>query len=259
VVDIRYCENSTISEAWALVLGRPSPLVPDEISAVVHKAKKDIEGLTIHPSVVLVASGSTGVMPPHWQQQVSWNNDARLARIGHEYLSVHFIRQASQPKYEKFNQSLAPAIEQWLKLRGETIGNERPLDRVVFGYVNIFAFPAESFDLSKYFKANVALDAAVANGGLQGFETTFRVMFGCTNEVTLAIAVDSIDESADPSIPEVHIRVVTRTVAQQALHDQTDFADSAVLEQIRVAKDRAKSLFFDFTTDETHQLMGARS
>lgn len=242
-----------------VVLGRPSLPDAGEVSAVVHAAKREIRDLVALPSLVMVEGSPQGVLPPHWQHQLTWSDGTRLARVGHQYLSVHFVRRADREKYETYETSLLPDLRRWLELLGAVIARAPeayPLDRVVFGYVNTFEFAGSGFDISRYFKANIGLDIAIAQDGLRGLDAKFRMSAGCVNEVTLGLKVDTSDVEVDGAT-QPRVDVVTKTVAQELAFDLTAFHADRIVEKASAAKDRAKWVFFDFATEETHRLMGA--
>ncbi|ETX09346.1 MAG: hypothetical protein ETSY2_00005 [Candidatus Entotheonella gemina] len=51
---VTYCKNSTITEAWAEVLGLPGEPDQEEVAALAHMAKKRFGNLRKIPSVVLM-------------------------------------------------------------------------------------------------------------------------------------------------------------------------------------------------------------
>ena len=89
------CTNSTVTEAWATVLGAPARVSQHESGALVHMAQKKLPPLEPVPAVVLAQVGDHPA-PPFWREQFGWDNGRYLARAGHRYLSVHFLKRAEK-------------------------------------------------------------------------------------------------------------------------------------------------------------------
>lgn len=249
---IKYCTNSTITEAWALIAGFPGPIDTTEDDVIYRVARGEMRDLQEKPAVVAVEA--TGSVPPFWNRQVSWDGGRYLARFGHRYLSVHFVRQSSD-RYGTFSDTLLPPLRTWVDVYSRAVGSvaaEQRVGMVGFGYVNSFTFGPENFDLSKYFRLNMGIGVRIADGSLMAIET------GCkwhdeSRRMTLALRLDA--ESGSPAEPA--IRVVTKVHAEnQAL--TSSFAEGDVLlAAITAAKEAAKATFFEFATSATHGMMGA--
>ena len=251
---VTYCTNSTISEAWAFVRGLPAPVNDAEMGALQHAAQKQVPGLKPIPSTVLVTQPKEGPTPPFWMAQLAWGDGSLLARLGHRYLSVHYVKRAAG-RYETFEKSLEPAISTWLRIYKSTYGDKKedyPVDQLGFGYINGFEFPVDSFDLSQHFKINFGV--GVGDGVLLGFATSFRFLddgSGLHVKVNLEVA---------PTTPDAQlVRVVAKISAESpAVNDVSFLEANAILAAVKQAKEVAKSHFFDFATEQTHALMGAQ-
>lgn len=184
---------------------------------------------------------------------MAWGDGSLLARLGHRYLSVHYVKRATG-RYETFEKSLKPSIETWLEIYRSTYGDRRedyPVDRLGFGYINGFEFPVESFDLSEYFK--ITFGVGVGNGGLLAFATNFRFLDETAGlHVTVNLDVAPTTPNAD------RVRVVAKISAENpSVNDVSFLEPDAILKAVERAKESAKTHFFDFATDQTHAEMGA--
>jgi uncharacterized protein (TIGR04255 family) len=253
---VTYCTNSTITEAWGLILGLPGELDEEEIGALAHFGKKRFGHFERIPSVVLVQRPKAGPAPPFWQQQLTWDDGRLLARIGHRYLSVHFLNRGDR-RYQTYEQSLQPAVKGWLETYDETLLGSReqyPLDRIGFGYVNTFHFPAPGFDLSKYFRVSLGIGVQTAQKGLLALETNFRLFDESrAADVIVNLLVNTgVDEGRQ-------LQVQTKVVAERRGTDEHSFKDQeSIFAELLRAKEAAKAMFFDFATEETHRIMGAQ-
>lgn len=253
---VTYCTNSTIAEAWATVQGMPVPVVPDEGPGLILAAKKKIEGLTDEPSLVVAQiQRPDRPTPPFWNRQVSWRNRQFLARVGHRYLSVHFLGTSEQ-KYRTYEDSLKPGLDSWLELFQEFYDGElirSSVNRIEFGYVNQFRFAAENFDLSEKFKLNVGVGLESASRGLAGMDLRFQFREAAGAFMTVQVAVGSDQDELDRLL-------VTTKVSAEFAAEASLFLDEP--ERIRAhvhrAKEAAKRVFFEIATASTHSLMGAQ-
>ena len=250
---VDYCGNSTVSEAWAVVLGLAGKVDETEPPVLERTARERIVGLEPRPAIVAVNARSEAV-PPFWRQQLTWHSGRHLARFGHRYLSTHFTRQGDD-RYETFGKSLEPAVKKWLDIYVDALGptsKEHLVDRVGFGYVNQFEFPAEGFDLSKYFLINVGVEVGIADPGLLGLDAGFR-LFDKEGNVYLVVELNAV-----PLGDEASIGVTTKVLAERRGLEEVSFANREELAKlVRSTKEAAKEVFFGFATDETHRIMGA--
>jgi hypothetical protein len=76
-------------------------LEKSDAAILARRARKLIEGLEEKPAIVAVNVRGE-LAAPFWNQQVGWDSDRYLARFGHRYLSVHYIRQDGG-RYTRFN------------------------------------------------------------------------------------------------------------------------------------------------------------
>ncbi len=253
---VTYCTNSTITEAWGVVLGLPGELDAEEVGALAYFGRKRCGPFERVPSVVLVQRPAVGPVPPFWQQQLTWDHGRLLARLGHRYLSVHFL-QKGDSRYHTYETSLQPAIRGWLETYDETLlgpPEHYPLDRVGFGYVNTFHFPASGFDLSTYFRVSMGIGVQTADTGLLALETNFRLFDASrSTDVIVNLSVNSGGEEG------LQLQVQTKIVAERRSAEEGSLKDQAsILAELVSAKEAAKAMFFDLATDETHRIMGAQ-
>lgn len=253
---VTYCTNSTIAEAWAVIVGKPGALNDAEAGALEFSAQQRLGPLRKEPAIVLVESANRDIVPPFWREQLSWSDGRYLARFGHRYLSVHFLRRGDE-KYETYATTLQPKVEGWLDTFRATLGGDKaqyPVERVSFGYDNALEFPAADFDLSRYFKINVGIGAEAAGNGLAALEVNFRASQG---EKKLPVSVNLMVQ-ADPAVPQ-QVRVRTKVEAHVPVVSDCSFVEKAkLLALLAEAKEAAKTVFFDIATDETHRIMGVQ-
>jgi uncharacterized protein (TIGR04255 family) len=252
--DVIHCERSTITEAWALVLGRATPVVPEEAAAIVFSAKQALPGLEREPAMVVAELPTHGPVAPFWSQQWSWNEGRFRARVGHRYLSVHRLADEKHP-YDTYSHSLAPALEPWLDAHAKVHSHGLVLpafEQIGYGYINDFRFPAEGFDLSKFFHVDFGVQLAGPLDGLDGVEFKFyyRDKVNHAAQVLIQIVVRPGDAVEDQLLVQTK---VTATLGVRGF-----FSDRAQIEQeIHNAKTVAKRAFFDLATQATHDRMGA--
>jgi uncharacterized protein (TIGR04255 family) len=252
-VGVDYCTKSTIAEAWATVLGLPAPLDETDAAAVTRVARERIEGLQRKPSLVVV-NARADLASPFWREQFAWNRDRYLARFGHRYLSVHFVRQGEE-RYNTFDSSLRPSVQEWLDIFSVAAGKaakEQFVDRVAFGYVNSFRFPLHGFDLSRWFRVNFAVDIGSPSAALAAFTISSVFVSPDTGvQTNLEISVETPNDGTSD------LSIITKVSADSSIGDSVSFANTgALLVGITRAKEAAKHTFFGLATDETHNLMG---
>lgn len=251
---IRYCTNSTITEAWASVVGLPAPLDDTDSSVLLRAARDRIPTLLPKPAVVAVQV-EPKLAVPFWREQVAWDDERHLARFGHRFLSVHFLRRGAG-RYEQFEKSLQPSVDLWLELYEQALtrgADKHPVERVGFGYVNAFEFAPDNFDVSKYFKMNFGISVGAPDAGLLALDTGCMFFDEKRNMyLTVHLSVQSASEE------DRKVRVITRVLAERRGIEGVSYSMRDQLGALIVeAKEAAKSTFFGFATDETHTLMGA--
>jgi hypothetical protein len=249
VRSVRYCESSTITEAWAVVLGAPAAETVASVQRAIEEAQAARPELEIDPSFV-VATGNADLIEPHWHTQLRWSNGVRVARVGHQYVAVHFLSRAG--KYETYQASLQPDVAWWWERWATGPAAFEPR-RVVFGYVNTFEFEEQDFALGDYFNVAAELRGPITAHAVDGYQATFRLTVGCVNPVHLSILVDNLNLGSNEE-PRLVRRVVVKTVANRGCM-QSDVM--GVLAELETAKALAKDSFFDFACERTHQRMGA--
>jgi uncharacterized protein (TIGR04255 family) len=248
-VSIKYCKNSTINEAWALVAGLPGPVDETEANVIIRSARESFPDLEQKPLPFGVHLGADPAAP-FWNHQFTWRGGRHMARIGHRYLTVHFIRQSD--RYEAFDETLRPSIETWLDLYRGALGKaatQHVVGVVGFGYVNRFEFAAATdFDVSRYFRLNIGISLGEPRGGLTGLDSGFRFYDEKSNEQL------SVNLSAQEAGKQ--IVVSTKVFAERRAGELGAFSDRDLLMRTIVeAKDSAKETFFGFATQETYDIM----
>ena len=251
---VTLCTDSTVTEAWATVLGAPGPVVEDETGALVHMARKRLPPLKSVPAVVLAQFGSEAV-PPYWREQFTWDNNQFLARVGHRYLSVHFLKKAD--RYDTYATSIEPAIRAWLRAAQDVFGDgpeTYPVNRIGFGYVNTFEFPAKDFDLSAFFRVNLGIEVPSAGNGLSGLALRFAFVDAevPSTQVSTQLTVQPVEQGQD-LIVAMKVRAETHLDPEYGLGSY-----DRVSSMIYGAKEAAKRVFFEIATEKTHHLMGAQ-
>jgi hypothetical protein len=250
---VKYCENSTITEAWTTIMGLPAPLDETDAPLMTRTAKETIEGLEVKPAVVAVLARKD-LAAPFWSQQLGWDGERYLARYGHRFLSVHFIRQGEE-RYQTFAKTVQPSIEIWLDIYRQAFSRsaEKHLVNIVgFGYVNTFDFEPKGFDLSRYFKLNFGVDVGAGEAGLLGLNTGFR-FYDSRQDMYLSVNLGV--ESPTPEHPMA--QVVTKVSAERRGLENVSFANkNCLVELVVAAKEAANETFFGFATQETHDIMG---
>lgn len=223
---------------------------------MVHMAQKKLPPLEPAPTVVFAQVGDQPA-PPFWREQFAWDNGRYLARAGHRYLSVHFLKRPD--KYDTFSTSIEPAIRAWLDAAAAAYGDDPesyPVDRVSYGYVNTFEFPTTDFDLSKFFQLNFGADVPSAKGGLAGLEVRFRFMDSGLANTLVTVQLVVLPRGPDEANG---LAVQTKVNAETHGFEGLGFgAVDAVLAAIVAAKEAAKRVFFEIATPDTHTLMGAQ-
>lgn len=254
--DVTYCTESTITEAWAVIIGLPGKIDDGEPAVALHHAQKVIGDFEVQPSFVFVEQRDIEAVPAFWRQQLTWEQGTYLARIGHRYLSVHFLKKEER-KYETFDASLQPQIDHWLDVFRETLAGSRnayPIERVGFGYVNVFSLPEAGFDLSRYLKLNIGVGGECAKAGIAAMEINTEIVHPATQSHVY------INVLVRPEAPDTgRITVRTKVEAQKRAELDFPFTDKEkLLNEIGRVKAAAKEVFFDLATEQTHKLMGAQ-
>jgi uncharacterized protein (TIGR04255 family) len=252
-VTVHYCENSTITEAWALLTGLPSPVDETDAAVIERTARAEISGLRLEPAIVAIQTSSE-LVAPFWNRQFSWDSQHYLARFGHRYLSLHFIRRGEQ-RYGTYSDTFEPQLEKWLLIYKRAVGtaaNDHIIGRLGFGYVNTFDFTPEGFDLSRFFKLNLTVDVGYPQAGLLALNVGFRFSEAGSG---VNLSVELVAESAT----ETELRIATKIIAEFSTFEPPLSFDSSaeINKKLFAAKEAAKKAFFSFATPETHKLMGA--
>jgi hypothetical protein len=236
-----------------MVSGGPARHEEGEQILIARTAGKRIPDLKPQDAVVAVRI-SPELAAPFWKTQVAWDNGQHMARFGHRYLSVHYVRPEGG-RYTTYGEIMEPSIRTWLEIVRDADPDElgtAPVEAVGFGYVNVFSYAPEArFDLSHHFKLNIGVNVGEPWSELAGFETTLRFEAPAT---TTHLMVGLKAESPTDAAP---ITVTTKVYAER--RQAPDLTLSKVDEIATIlceVKEAAKQAFFDFATDLTHASMG---
>jgi uncharacterized protein (TIGR04255 family) len=241
---VDFCERSTIAEAWAMVLGPPGTFEGDgAVRTLEFLAKKRFPHLTAEPSLHWFQQALDGAAP-FWFIQLKDAAGHRI-RLGHRFLSVHFVRDADGARYERYATSLRPVLQEWLVfIASSQMASEFPVERVAFGYVNQVDVPEDGV-LADYFKVNVEAELSGVDV-LDGLDVRLRS--------NLPPVMRQVSVSATGA--EVGFRLITEVVTERVLDTATTADDDGVLAAIEEVRLAAKDLFFDFATERLMQQMG---
>lgn len=253
------CEKPTITEAWATVLGLPDAFVAEEGPSLVFAARKRLAGAQVEPTVVVADIRPHRPVPPFWSHQVSWNDHRFLARVGHRYLGVHVLASTTAA-YETYEKSFWPALEPWLQVFQDIYGNalleqrvHHQVDRISYGYVNRFTYPAEGFDLSQSFRVSVGVDVESASEGLSSLVVGFSFPDPSGATTTAQVTIESDREGAETVV------VTTKVSTEIDISGMLLLDDASVIAMdILRAKEIAKRTFFELATEATRTRLGAR-
>lgn len=249
---ISHCKKSTIAEAWAVLSGFPAAVVDAEATLIAHFARKTFPGLASDP-IVLFQAEPQGPTPPFWSRQLRSNDRMRIARFGHRFLAVHFVRQAQQ-RYETFEKSLLPWLRGWLSsltAAYDDSGADYPIARIGFGYINEFDFAAPDFDLAAHFRVNVGIDGA---SGIQGVEQLGLEFAWSHRDPEARIEVKL--KAAPLAEDDLRLRVRTQVfVDSPALPGASFTRHEPLIEQVTRTKELAKTTFFGLATDSLRASM----
>lgn len=253
------CETPTITEAWATVLGLPDSFVAEEGPSLAFAARKRLAGSRIEPAVVIADIERHQPVPPFWNHQIFWNNRRFLARVGHRYLSVHVLL-GEEAAYETYDASFLPALEPWLQVFQDIYGNDllehrvrHGVDRVGYGYVNRFTYPAEGFDLSQSFKLSVGVDIEGAAQGLSSLVVGFSVPEPSGATTTAQVTIEPDRGDSDTVVVTTKVSTEVGGLPGLLLDDA-----SLIAGEILRAKEIAKHAFFELTTEATRTRLGAQ-
>ena len=256
-VDIEYCENSTITEAWAVIIGSAGEIRDSDVGALENIASKKLGEFKPIPSFVFVENNNDNkIVPPFWHKQLSYNDGKYITRLGHHYLSVHY-KKIGQDKYDKYENSLLPQIDTWLDSYSEMVSGKQDtnvIKKVGFGYLNTFKLPMKDFDLSQYFKINFGTNAESAKNGLGALEVKFKLNY-LENNSDVEVNISVFPESPESD----QIAITTKVIAYKAIEKDYSFEEKDnILDIVMDAKNAARAVFFDLATTETHKIMGAK-
>ena len=252
--EVIFCERSTITEAWAVVLGASVPVVHEEPAAIVVAARRALPGLEREPAMVIAEIPQQGPVAPFWSQQWAWDSGRLRARIGHRYLGVHRLAD-DEHRYETYDRSLAPAVQPWLDACARVYDDPlimQAIEQVGYGYINTFHFPAAGFDLAKIVHLELGVQIPGMRDGLDRFDIRLHYRDELEPAAHVALQV-VVQPEATPETLRVQTKV-TATVMQMGWWTDRPFVEQRLL----AAKSIAKRAFFALVTEDTRQMMGAR-
>ena len=257
---IERCENSTITEAWALIRGVPRELgniAHSEMKAIEYRLQKGIQGFKIDPTIVAVQN-IQGPIAPFWNFQGSWDSGKKLVRSGHEYLSIHTLCNPPSNRYDRFDTEIQPNLEKLIDLINEALpedgGTKKKVHSVGFGYVNTFIFKNTSkLNPSDYFNLSVGLSLGANVGVVSQFKTSFNIV---SKKKDYSIVVDIL---AGQVVGEKDsYEIVTQIHAEKLCEKSISYAEKAeLIEVVKDVQKIAKLNFYRFATDKTLTEMGA--
>ncbi len=167
----------------------------------------------------MIEGNNLEVAPAFWHSQYCWENDRYRVRLGHRYLSVHFIKQGNT-KYERYAESIKPEIGLWLDVYNSIVnGSSEPfnIEKITFGYINTFKFKAEDFDLSNYFKIDFGADISKSNNQIDNLHITFTI-----SELSSNITIKVFSNPADSK----EIFVTTNIESYEYIKESATFEDT---------------------------------
>lgn len=252
---IKFCKESTITEAWCVIRGSNYPHTKDvepESDAIVTTARKHTKDLVVDPSVVLVSSKLGDQIRPFWIRQCSWEDKKRIARIGYSYLSLHRVCNPEvKDKYDRYNSEILPYLRNWLTFfkDGSLSSESQAIASVSFGYRNRFNFElTEDFDPSNYFKLVMGID--IGQNGNDFAIAEAESAYAFTNTKTQSQLNFSMRIADRPGTNRVVVE--TQCIAELLNFDNTNFSQGAkILNLVRNAQTEAKELFFSIATQKT--------
>ncbi|MBI2605142.1 MAG: TIGR04255 family protein [Deltaproteobacteria bacterium] len=245
------CTNSTITEALVILRGQPAQQDDEALGAMLKAGRKKFPDIKKMPSLVIIEK-QDGPIPPFWNTQLSWGNNRYVVRLGHQFLSIHFICDLAKDRYDTYEGTLGQPVKDWLEIVSEFSGTGvfKP-EKIGFGYVNTFLAKEEKLDLSDYFKINVGIELDPTKTPLQEINTHFRFLQPNTNTKL------SFDLRVGEKSGQVQLQ--TKTSAKRQGIPASDFKKiEDVLKTIVEIKDAAKEAFFALTTDRAKREMGAQ-
>lgn len=257
-MNVTYCKNSTLREAYAAVIGLPAPLNPAEHTTLRtrfarewpdHEVSSYLLQQTPSPAV---PSDPQAPIPPAWHSQITWGQRQWVGRWGHRTSGLHRVVLDGE-QYLTFDRTMRPTLSRWLAATHEAydfVGVNPPVASVVSGYVNALHLHPGDGDLSEWFRFNFAIEAAGADAGL--------------SELSLGARIPRPESRARASIrlsaqqDEADIRVTVHTFVEREVPEGLQFSQTdALLDELHHARVIAKETFFSFVTDRTLNHLGA--
>lgn len=258
---ISHCENSTITEAWAVVQGSPKildNLAKNEVKALQYAFRSKIPHFKLEPSMVVVQN-TKGPIAPFWSFQGSWNSKTSLLRAGHQFLSVHTLCEPPKLKYDRFESSFQPNLELALNVYKNVVvdSNVREVNSIIFGYINTFQFKeyGDGFDPTKYFNFMMGLDLGKLQKPLSQYKATFN-LFDQPTDTHITVDLVAGKMTGTNSSFEITTQIsAEKTNTKGLCFNQI----KEILSSVRQVQKVAKQSFYHFATEVTlSEIMKAR-
>ncbi len=241
------CEEPAVKEAFCLIKGKPSKINEEEAPSLRNSARKFYENKDILlenvPTFVMIPTDKERKTGPFWYFQNKWNKN-NLVRYGHRYLSIHTLWSKST-KYNSFEKSLKPSIEDWIKLYRDTLVSKKeshPIDLISFGYINEFDFDLENFDPSKYINLNYKI--GIDSNCVDAISSSVLSFDFLNTAKSINSTIKVIMKSSE--IPN-KIKLIVEVYSSYSNIKDLTYSDD-LLSKIKELKDHAKETFFSFTT-----------
>jgi uncharacterized protein (TIGR04255 family) len=254
--DIKFCKNSTITEAWFTLQGVPAKFEPDEIGSINTAAKRRIPHLLTIPTL-LVRSESKSLEPAFWSTNFSWNNGQFQSRIGHKYLSVHTIC-SSEKKYVDYTSTMKPQIELWLDIVSKQVQDpvSFQIGSITYGYINTFEFPSKGFDISSYFRVNLGIEIESLQEQVSSLNSNFN-FYDSKKNLNVRVSIEVIPSPSNSKNLMVRTHVSSELINPPGGININE--NLKILNKCSEIKDSSKRVFFGFATKKTKSIMEAKS
>ena len=253
---VKKCTNSNLVEACVFMLGSPSAYEEQEISAFIVSIKdklKNNEGFKqIKGNVKINPETSKPIIPPFSQDQFMWDNNTKIARLGHQFISIHTIHKTSN-KYQTYNESLKPVVGDIL----DSINDERSfnLSQLIFQYVNRFQFnEKKSLNLSEHFhfSAGINQEAGIGLSNLQlKFKDNTSSILRTNNSNT------SFEVNVSYGLDKGKLVLIVNTIGRKNLSN-IQVKDKKIFIEIDKLRELTKECFFKLMQEKTKREMGVQ-
>lgn len=255
---VKYCEKSTVSEAWLLVKAQPLELDLSEtdifLNATVNEFKKNCELLKPSKGIIIRGYPEKGTISPQWDREFYWsNNDStkHLVRLGPGYFSLHFLTDPDKYRYEKYGKTLEPELKQWLNSfkQSGNYGSKWKIGAIGFGYTNKYEFSSTNFDMLKNFNLGVYMSPELTQNGVNVLSTDFSY----SDKKQDALVSVSFRANAPQNKQDKKLIVHTTVFSERSFDSDLSFKEeSKLVKEIFKIKEVSKNTFFNkLVTEDT--------